>query len=102
MTLIKNGLIHDLVNRDPYIADILVKDGKITLDEIVIDITGDQFKYKEPKFTAPVYVGIRANGFHDQFKLDDQIFCSLYEDPFSGDFDLDRRYQRIMAYYEED
>lgn len=71
-----------------------------TMDEIVIDITGDQFKYKEPKFTKPVYVGIRANGFHDQFKLDDQTFCSLCEDPFSGDFGLDGRYQRIMAYYE--
>ena len=29
MLLIKNGLIHDAVNREPYTADILVEDGKI-------------------------------------------------------------------------
>ena len=29
MLLIKNGLIHDAVNREPYIADILVDEGKI-------------------------------------------------------------------------
>ena len=28
--IIKNGLIHDAVNRDPYIADIRVEDGKIS------------------------------------------------------------------------
>ena len=34
--IIKNGLIHDAVNRDPYIADIKVTDGKIT--EIAKDL----------------------------------------------------------------
>lgn len=29
MLLIKQGLIHDAVNRDPYVADILVENGKI-------------------------------------------------------------------------
>ena len=29
MLIIKNGLIHDAVNREPYVADILIEDGKI-------------------------------------------------------------------------
>ena len=29
MLCIKNGRIHDLVKEEPYVADILVKDGKI-------------------------------------------------------------------------
>lgn len=29
MLLIKGGLLHDAVNKEPYVADILVKDGKI-------------------------------------------------------------------------
>ena len=31
MLLIKNGLVHDAINREPYIADIFVKNGKIAL-----------------------------------------------------------------------
>ncbi len=46
--LLKNGLIHDAVNPVPYLADILVKDGKIACiqknlsyeNEEVIDLTG--------------------------------------------------------------
>ncbi len=44
--LLKNGIIHDMVNREPYQADILVKDGKIAAigtdltDEEVIDLEG--------------------------------------------------------------
>ena len=30
MLLIKNGCIHDAVSREPYIADIVVENGKIT------------------------------------------------------------------------
>ncbi len=29
MVLVKNGLIHDMVNKEPYKADILIEDGKI-------------------------------------------------------------------------
>lgn len=39
MVLIKNGLIHDLENREPYRADILVKDGKIA--DIGLDFSDD-------------------------------------------------------------
>ena len=45
--LIRNGLIYDMVNKDPYQADLLVKDGKIlavgndlSSDEEVIDASG--------------------------------------------------------------
>ncbi|MCR4950622.1 MAG: amidohydrolase [Solobacterium sp.] len=45
--LIRNGLIYDMVNRDPYQADLLVKDGKILAvgndlasDEEIIDAAG--------------------------------------------------------------
>ncbi len=43
MTVIKNGLIHDMVQKEPYVADVRVKNGKIVeigadlVDEIVID-----------------------------------------------------------------
>lgn len=33
MLCIKNGRIHDLVKEEPYVADILVKDGKIAAIE---------------------------------------------------------------------
>lgn len=39
MLLIRNGLIFDAVHREPYTADILVKDGKIV--EIGADLTAD-------------------------------------------------------------
>ena len=42
-----------------------------TLDGIVIDITGDQYKNKSLKFTIPVYVGTRFDGFHDRFVLNE-------------------------------
>ncbi len=45
--IIKNGRIHDAVNREPYVADILVKDGKIAAigqdlgsDEEIFDAAG--------------------------------------------------------------
>ena len=37
MLLIKNGLVHDAVNREPYIADILADEGKIELPVIPAD-----------------------------------------------------------------
>ena len=47
MTILKNGLIHDMIRKEPYQADILVKDGKIRTigtdlpaDEDVIDCAG--------------------------------------------------------------
>ena len=40
MLLIKNGLVHDAVNRDPYIADILVEEGKIVKIEKDIEACG--------------------------------------------------------------
>ena len=43
MLIIKNGLIHDLENREPYFADILVKDGKIAA--IGTDLTEDAEVY---------------------------------------------------------
>ena len=46
MTVIKNGLIHDMVQKEPYVADIRIKEGKIVeigndlSDEEVIDVSG--------------------------------------------------------------
>ena len=42
MLLIKNGLVHDAVNREPYIADILVDEGKIVKIEKDIEAEGAQ------------------------------------------------------------
>ncbi len=50
-TLIKNGIINDVVRRERYVSDILLADGKIKFigkdiavenEEIVIDATGKQ------------------------------------------------------------
>jgi len=65
--IIKNGLINDAVNKDPYVADILIKDGKIkaigeNLDysesETVIDASGKEIY---PGFVeAHCHIGICA------------------------------------------
>ena len=70
-----------------------------TKDGIVIDITGDQYKNKELKFTTPVYVGSRVNGFHDKFKLDARVAYSNIKDPLVSYSDFDRRYDAVMKYY---
>lgn len=70
-----------------------------TDDGIVIDITGDQYKYKQLKFVEPVYVGTRKNGFHDKFELDELISCIFNVNPFVSCSDVDRRYDSIMRYY---
>ena len=43
MTLIKNGRIHDMVNREPYIADILIENGKIKAIGMELSGDGDVF-----------------------------------------------------------
>lgn len=40
--IIKNGLIHDAINEKPYIADILVKDGKIEKIAENIEVNGEE------------------------------------------------------------
>lgn len=46
MTVLKNGLIHDMVQKEPYVADIRMQGGKIVeighnlSDDEVIDVTG--------------------------------------------------------------
>ncbi len=43
MTLIKNGRIHDMVNKEPYIADILIENGKIKAIGMELSGDGDVF-----------------------------------------------------------
>lgn len=69
-----------------------------TQDGIVIDITGDQYKFKKLKFTEPVYVGSRADGFHDKFELDEPIAYSRSEDPFGRNRDFDIRYEAVIRH----
>ena len=42
MLLVKNGLVYDAINREPYIADILVDEGKIVKIEKDIEAEGAQ------------------------------------------------------------
>ena len=65
---------------------------------VVIDITGDQYKYKKLRFTEPVYVGPRDDGFHDKFKLHEPVAYSRVEDPFGRNRDFDRRYEAVLRY----
>ena len=65
-----------------------------TLDGIVIDITGDQYKNKSLKFTIPVYVGTRFDGFHNRFVLNEP-----YEyDPYRQDRSFENRYNTVLDY----
>lgn len=65
-----------------------------TLDGIVIDITGDQYKNKSLKFTIPVYVGTRFDGFHDRFDLHEP---DEY-DPYRQDQSFEKCYNIILNY----
>lgn len=69
-----------------------------TQDGIVIDITGDQYAFKELKFTEPVYVGPRTDGFHDKFELDESVAYSRSEDPFGRNREFDRRYETVIRH----
>lgn len=68
-----------------------------TQDGMVIDITGDQYKYKNLRFTEPVYVGTRNNGFHDKFQLHKPLAYSFVDDPF-GQNKADCRYEAVMKH----
>ena len=65
---------------------------------IVIDITGDQYALKKLKFTIPVYIGPRADGFHDKFELDEPVTYSRSEDPFGRNREFDRRYEAVIRH----
>lgn len=67
-----------------------------TQDKVVIDITGDQYKYSEQlRFTEPVYIGVRRDGFHDKFELDEPLAYSKSEDQNQG---FDRRYKVVTRH----
>lgn len=66
---------------------------------LVIDISGDQYKNnKKLKFTVPTYIGPRADGFHDKFKLDEPVPYSRDDDPFVRNRDFDRRYEAVIRH----
>lgn len=65
---------------------------------IVIDITGDQYAFKKLKFTEPVYIGPRADGFHDKFELDEPVSYTRSEDPFGRNREFDRRYEAVIRH----
>ena len=64
----------------------------------VIDITGDQYRYKELKFTEPVYIGPREDGFHDAFRLDEPVPYTRDDDPFGQNREFDKRYEVIIRH----
>lgn len=69
-----------------------------TEDGIIIDITGDQYKYNELSISEPVYVGVRTDGFHDKIKLDEPVAYSPREEPFVSKIDFNRRYETVLRY----
>ena len=86
--IIKNGLIHDAVNREPYLADIAITDGKITAigpnlspapDEEVMDAQGLQVY---PGFVdAHSHLGLDNYGMgyegHDYNEMNDIVASHL-------------------------
>jgi len=74
-----------------------------TKEGIVIDITGDQFKYDTIcPFDKPVYVGERNDSFHDKFETDKGYCYSLESNLFANPFDIntkeEKRYETVMKY----
>lgn len=69
-----------------------------TKDGVVIDITGDQYKYMAPWFTEPVYVGPRENGFHDKFELDEPVPYLKPEGRSASDRKSDARYEAVLTH----
>lgn len=69
-----------------------------TQDGTVIDITGDQYKYEKLNFTEPIYVGSRADGFHDQFNLYEPVAYSRDNNPFGREREFDKRYETVMKH----
>ena len=67
----------------------------------VIDITGDQYKYNKLKFVEPVYIGSRADGFHDKFELDEPVVYFRDEDPFGRNREFDRRYAAVLKHLDQ-
>lgn len=70
-----------------------------TENEIVIDITGDQFANKRPCFTESVYVGTRDNSFHDQFEVTELELYQVTRSPFCKtrlEMVFDDRYKAII------
>lgn len=66
-------------------------------DCTVIDITGDQYAFNKLKFTEPVYVGPRIDGFHDRFELDKPVAYSRSDDPFYRQ-KFDKRYEAVIRH----
>jgi len=69
-----------------------------TEDRLVIDITGDQYAFKKSKFTEPVYIGSRTDGFHDKFELDEPVAYTRSEDHFGRNREFDRRYEAVIRH----
>ena len=69
-----------------------------TQDGIVIDITGDQYAFKKLKFTKPVYVGPRLDGFHDKFELDEPIAYSRSESLINQNMGFDQRNKAVIQH----
>ena len=65
---------------------------------MLIDITGDQYKYKKLMFTDPVYVGPRNDGFHNRFELDKPIAYQIVDDTLGENHAFDRCYQAVMRH----
>lgn len=69
-----------------------------TEDGTVIDITGDQYKYKRIQFDKPVYVGSRQDGFHDKFEVTsrmpyEEVIGTFYRDQFK-----EEQYQNVLRH----
>ena len=69
-----------------------------TKDGTVLDITGDQYKSKNLKFTEEVYVGPRNDGFHDSFELDSPVPYSVNNKMFLEKVKFDHRYAMVLKY----
>ncbi|MBO5501744.1 MAG: amidohydrolase, partial [Clostridia bacterium] len=87
MLLIKNGLIHNAIDRDPFIADLLVDEGKIVRIEKDIVVEGAEVFDAEGLSVYPGFVEAHCHtGLHgygigyegaDYNEMGDILACQL-------------------------
>ena len=53
-------------------------------------VTGDQYKNKKPCFKEPVYGGVRADGYHDRFEMDEPVEYQFSHDSLGWNQEYER------------
>lgn len=86
MILIRNGLLHDMEQPDPYVADILIKDGKIAAigEDLYAAMQAGDFPTFPAKADAPAASGERCGAPAPSDETDLQVIEAAGLDIYPG------------------